>query len=130
METGNAGAAASRAASGVVETLNRGKDALGSAASDALNSASSDLQALRDDLNSLRDTMTTFMSEVSTEAMRSARDVSSAVADTGAKVASDAAQRGKSLANDLEDVARRNPLGAIAGAVMVGVLIGMMGRRR
>jgi hypothetical protein len=30
---------------------------------------------------------------------------------------------------ELENIARRNPLGALAGAVAVGVLIGMMGRR-
>jgi hypothetical protein len=33
------------------------------------------------------------------------------------------------LAAELECIVRRNPLGAIAGAVVVGALIGMMGRR-
>ena len=41
---------------------------------------------------------------------------------------------GEDLSNDaslqeLETMARRNPLGTLAGAVAIGVLIGIMGRR-
>jgi ElaB/YqjD/DUF883 family membrane-anchored ribosome-binding protein len=51
------------------------------------------------------------------------------MADKGANIASATTQQAKTFAAELEDMARRNPLGAVAGAVMVGVLIGMMGRR-
>jgi ElaB/YqjD/DUF883 family membrane-anchored ribosome-binding protein len=51
------------------------------------------------------------------------------MADKGANIASATTQQAKTFATELEAMARRNPLGAIAGAVMVGVLIGMMGRR-
>jgi LPXTG-motif cell wall-anchored protein len=34
------------------------------------------------------------------------------------------------LASELEVMTKRNPLGTIAGAVMVGVLIGLLARRR
>ena len=51
------------------------------------------------------------------------------MADKGANLASSTTQQEKTFATELENMARRNPLGAIAGAVMVGVLIGMMGRR-
>jgi hypothetical protein len=51
------------------------------------------------------------------------------MADKGANIAAETTQQAKTLAAELENMARRNSLGAIAGAVMVGILIGMMGRR-
>jgi ElaB/YqjD/DUF883 family membrane-anchored ribosome-binding protein len=124
----------------VSESVARGKDAIGAAANDAMNSASSDLQSLRADLNSLKDTVMKFVSQASGEAAKSAREVTSSVtgqvgdvasdlAGKGAEMASAASEQAKTFASELESVARRNPLGAIAGAVLFGVLIGLMGRR-
>jgi len=53
----------------VMESLNRGKDAIGDAAAETMRAAASDLQMLRNDLNSLKDTLSRFMVEASTEAM-------------------------------------------------------------
>jgi ElaB/YqjD/DUF883 family membrane-anchored ribosome-binding protein len=127
-------------ASGVGDSINRGKDAIADAANDAANSAGSDLQAIRNDLTNLKDTLSQFMSQASSEAAKSARQVTSAVAGQVGDVASDLANRGsqlassagdqaKTFATELESMARRNPLGVLAGAVAVGVLIGIMGRR-
>jgi ElaB/YqjD/DUF883 family membrane-anchored ribosome-binding protein len=124
----------------VSDSLNRGKDAVAGAATDAANSAGADLQAIRNDLNSLKDTLSRFMSQAGSEAVKSARQVTSNVAGQVGDVASDLANRGSQLASsagdqaktfaaELESMARRNPLGALAGAVAVGVLIGIMGRR-
>ena len=44
-------------------------------------------------------------------------------------MASTATDQAKTFASELESMARRNPIGAMAGAVMVGILIGMLGRR-
>ena len=130
----------SAAASGIGDSVNRGKDAIADATNDAANSAGSDLQAIRNDLNGLRDTLSRFTSQASSEAVKSARQVTSAVAGQVSDVASDLANRGsqlassagdqaKTFATELESMARRNPLGVLAGAVAVGVLIGIMGRR-
>lgn len=127
--SGSGGTETNKGAASVAEAMSRGKDAMQSAADDAFSSATADLQAVRRDLNSLKDTVTKLVGHVGNEAMRSARDVSSALASSGADIASNTAERGKSLASDLETMARRNPLGAIAGAIVIGVLIGMMGRR-
>jgi ElaB/YqjD/DUF883 family membrane-anchored ribosome-binding protein len=127
-------------ANSVGDSINRGKDAIASAANDATNSAGSDLQAIRNDLNNLKDTLSRFMSQASDEALKSARQVASNVAGQVGDAASDLANRGsqlassagdqaKTFAHQLEGMARRNPLGALAGAVAVGVLIGIMGRR-
>lgn len=124
----------------VSESVAQGKEGVEAAASEAMNSAGSDLQALRNDLNSMKDTIAKLVSQAGGEAARSARDVASNVAGQVGNVASDLADRSasaasaataqaKSLASELENMARRNPLGAIAGAVVLGVLIGMLGRR-
>jgi ElaB/YqjD/DUF883 family membrane-anchored ribosome-binding protein len=132
----------------VSESLNRGKDAIGAAAGEAMTAAAADLQAIRNDLNSLKDTLARFMVQAGSEAARSARDVSSSVAgqmkdvvggtvedvagglaDKGVEFASTAGEQAKSLAAELEAMARRNPLGALAGALAIGFLIGVWGRR-
>jgi ElaB/YqjD/DUF883 family membrane-anchored ribosome-binding protein len=132
----------------VSESLNRGKDAVGAAANEAMTAAASDLQAIRNDLNSLKDTLARFMTQASSKAARSARDVSSSVsgqvkdavrdtvggvagdiADKGMEFASTAGEQAKTLAAEFEAMARRNPLGALAGALAIGFLIGVWGRR-
>lgn len=99
-----------------------------------------DVKALRDDLKHLRDTVGKLMVDLKSEAGRQARELSSTVADEVSTRAADMAERGaaaagaataqaKSLAGELEGITRRNPLGALASALCVGVLIGMMRRR-
>ena len=135
-------------AASVGESLARGKDAIGAAASEAMTAAASDLQAIRTDLNNLKDTLARFMAQATGEATKSAREVSGSVAaqvkdavgdtvgdvagglaDRGAQFASTAGEQAKSFAGELEALARRNPLGALAGAAAIGFLIGVWGRR-
>jgi len=122
------------------ESVERVKEAIATAASDAMNSAGYDLQSLRQDFNSLKDTVTKFVTDASGEAAKSAREVTShmagqvsevasGLADKGAEMAGAVSGQAKTFASELETMARRNPLGAIAGAVVVGLLIGSMGRR-
>lgn len=120
---------AAKPATSVAETLSQSREAIGNAASEAMDSAASDLESLRRDLGSLSATLTKFMSEAGNEALKSARHVSSTLAGQGASVASEAAERGKSVVGEIEDMARRNPLGALAGAVVIGMLIATLGRR-
>jgi ElaB/YqjD/DUF883 family membrane-anchored ribosome-binding protein len=81
-----------------------------------------------------------LISQVSSEAAKSAREVTSSVADQvgsvatiyadkGAEMTSAASEQAKTVATELEGMARRNPLGTIAGAVLIGVFIGLLGRR-
>ena len=130
----------SEADSPLLNSVTRGKDAISAATAEAMNSAGSDLTALRADLNGLKDTVTKFISQVSSEAAKSAREVTSSVADQVGSVATDyvgkgadmtsaASEQAKTVASKLESMARRNPLGAIAGAMLIGVFIGLLGRR-
>jgi ElaB/YqjD/DUF883 family membrane-anchored ribosome-binding protein len=127
-------------ANSVSDSLNRGKDAVTAAANNAADSSGADIQAIRNDLNNLKDTLSRFMSQASNAAVKTARqvtsnvagqvsDVASDLADRGSQYASSASDRAKGFATELESMARRNPLGALAGAVVIGVLISVMGRR-
>jgi ElaB/YqjD/DUF883 family membrane-anchored ribosome-binding protein len=59
-----------------------------------------------------------------------ARTAASGLADRGSEFATSATTHAKTFASELEAMARRNPLGTIAGALLVGVVIGMMSRGR
>jgi ElaB/YqjD/DUF883 family membrane-anchored ribosome-binding protein len=130
MEKSSLGIESDKSSASVAESLTRTKQAIGDAAAEAMDSAGSDLDSLLRGLNGLKETLTTFMSKAGSEAFRSARDVSSGLADTGAGMASDVTDRGKDLAGQLEYFVRRNPLASIAGAFVVGILLGAWGRRR
>jgi ElaB/YqjD/DUF883 family membrane-anchored ribosome-binding protein len=117
-------------------SISRAKEGVSAAASDARESAGADLKALQSDLSHLKETVAKLVSRTGDEATKSAREIAGQVssaasdlADKGAGVASAATDQAKSLVTELENIARRNPLGALAGAVAVGVLIGMMRRR-
>jgi ElaB/YqjD/DUF883 family membrane-anchored ribosome-binding protein len=120
----------------VASSISRGKEAVSAAASDAMGTAGSDLKALQSDLSDLKETVAKLVSRAGDEAAKSAREIAGQVsaaasdlAEKGANVASVATDEAKTLVTELENIARRNPLGALAGALVVGVLIGMMGRR-
>ena len=123
----------SEADSPLLDSVARGKGA---------NSAvtEEDLTALRADLNGLKDTVTKFISQVSSKTAKSAREVTSSMADQvgsvatnyadkGAEMTSAASEQAKTVTTELEGMARRNPLGTIAAAVLIGVFIGLLGRR-
>jgi ElaB/YqjD/DUF883 family membrane-anchored ribosome-binding protein len=50
--------------------------------------------------------------------------------NTAGDMAEIATQQVKTFASELETMAKRNPLGTIAGAVVIGVLIGLLARGR
>jgi ElaB/YqjD/DUF883 family membrane-anchored ribosome-binding protein len=131
-----AGGSADSVRDSVASSIKRATAAAGAAASDAADAGSDALKALQGDLSDLKEAVEKLMSRASHETAKSAREIAgqvttatSDIAERGANVASIAADQAKTFATELENIARRNPLGALAGAVVVGVLIGMMGRR-
>ena len=100
-----------------------------------------DLQSLRKDLNNLKDTIAEFISQAGIDAVKTARDVTSNVAsqvgnaasnvgEKGSEIATITSKQAKTFASELETIGRNNPIGAMAAAMMVGVLIGLIGRGR
>jgi hypothetical protein len=57
-------------------------------------------------------------------------DTAGGVAEAGSDLATSAKQRATTFASELEAMARRNPLGTIAGTLALGVIVGMMSRGR
>jgi ElaB/YqjD/DUF883 family membrane-anchored ribosome-binding protein len=87
-----------------------------------------DLDTLRADFNTLKDTVTNLISKKSSEALDSAKKTTSDVTDQIGGIANAATDQAKTFASELERMGRNNPLGALAGALLVGVVIGMIGR--
>lgn len=53
-----------------------------------------------------------------------------AAVDCASAMVDNAARSARSMARDLEIFARRQPLSALAGALLIGVVLGMVSRRR
>jgi ElaB/YqjD/DUF883 family membrane-anchored ribosome-binding protein len=96
---------------------------------------------LRRDVANLKDTFARLASQVGGEAAKTVRNMGQTVAsqmgsaagglaDAGSELASSTKQHAKTFASELEAMGRRNPLGTIAGALLIGVIIGMMSRGR
>jgi len=99
------------------------------------------LSQLSRDVASLKDTFALLLSQAGGEAVRTMRNMSESVAsqvgdaaggaaDRGADLAASAKQNVKTFASELETMARRNPLGTIAGTLVVGIIVGIMSRGR
>jgi len=99
------------------------------------------LSQLSRDVASLKNTFALLASQAGGEAVKTMRNMSDAVAsqvgeaaggvaDTSSDLATSARQHVKTFASELEAMARRNPLGTIAGTLVVGVIVGMMSRGR
>jgi ElaB/YqjD/DUF883 family membrane-anchored ribosome-binding protein len=102
---------------------------------------SEEMSNLRQDVANLKDTFARLASQAGGEAAKTVRGmrqtvasqvgtVAGGVADAGSELASSAKEHAKTFASELEAMARRNPLGTIAGALLIGVIIGMMSRGR
>jgi ElaB/YqjD/DUF883 family membrane-anchored ribosome-binding protein len=122
------------------EALSRGKEAASAAGAEAASSGATAVQSLRSEIKNIQDMVTRLAAQSGREAVDSARHAAAAAAERVGDVAGDLARssadaaaaatdRAKSVAGELEGMARRNPMGVIAGAVVIGVLIGVFGRR-
>jgi ElaB/YqjD/DUF883 family membrane-anchored ribosome-binding protein len=101
---------------------------MGSSGRATTGDINADLNNLRADFNALKDTVTDYISKTGTDALDSAKKATSDVANKASDLASAATEQAKTFASELERMGRNNPLGAIAGAVLVGVVIGLIGR--
>jgi ElaB/YqjD/DUF883 family membrane-anchored ribosome-binding protein len=126
---------------GVGDALDRGKVGIADSAYAAGDSLAEDMTRLRADMAGMQETLTKFVSEVGGETAKTMSNVGHAVAsqvgsaasslaDAGADMASSAKDQVKTFASELETMARRNPLGTLAGTLVVGLIIGMMARGR
>src|SRR5215207_4489024 len=108
--------------------------------SDQTPRSSADIARLQEELASLRLTVASLMAEAkggAAKTLRAAGDlvshkvgaVGQAAAEKTSSVAEITAERAQGLISELEIWARQRPLSAIAGAMLAGIIIGMLGRR-
>ena len=99
------------------------------------------MNQLSRDVAGLKDTLAKLVSQASGRGAQAVQGMSrsvasqvgsaaSGIADTGSDLVSTAKGHAKTFASELEDMARRNPLGTIAGALLIGAIFGMMSRGR
>jgi ElaB/YqjD/DUF883 family membrane-anchored ribosome-binding protein len=100
-----------------------------------------DVSSLRQDMAKMQEILSRFTSEAGGQAARTVRNVgqtvaaqvgsmASGLASTGSDMATSATQQLKTFTNEFEDITRKNPLGALAGALVLGIVIGLIVRRR
>ena len=100
-----------------------------------------DLDSLRGQVTDLQNAIAKLISDAGNMAVKSAKEATSDVtsqvgaaasniADKSSEMAQAASEQAKTFASELEKVARANPLGALAGALLAGVVIGLIGRSR
>jgi ElaB/YqjD/DUF883 family membrane-anchored ribosome-binding protein len=92
-----------------------------------------DVSSLRQDMAKMQEILSKFVSEAGGQAARTVRNVgqtvAAQVASTGSDMAASATQQLKTFTNEFKDIARKNPLGALAGALVLGIVIGLIVRR-
>jgi ElaB/YqjD/DUF883 family membrane-anchored ribosome-binding protein len=120
-------------------SLEQGGDAAGKGPED--RTLQDDVDKLRADIASLRDSLARVVTGVAGEATKTVQGAAQGaaaqtgatahnLADSGLNLAASAKEQAIGFAGELEAMARRNPLGTIGGAVLVGFVLGMMSRGR
>jgi ElaB/YqjD/DUF883 family membrane-anchored ribosome-binding protein len=101
------------------------------------NDWAQDISKLQEQVTQLSETMQKYAQDATKNAASTMQSVAGQVGDaasnayeSGAQIASSATETAKTFASELERTARRNPLGALAGALAAGVLIGLITRNR
>jgi len=107
----------------VGDDFQRHKEHLTQTAASARDDIASDLRKLTEDVSRLSGTVSGIARTVSSQ-------IGEAASDLGSGVASTAKNQAGSMVTELERVARRNPLAVVAGALCVGMMIGLMSGRR
>jgi ElaB/YqjD/DUF883 family membrane-anchored ribosome-binding protein len=111
------------------------------AESDTSSSGTTDFSKLREEVASLKDIVSKSIAGAGSDAWKTVRNVGETVAsqvgtaasgvmEAGASMANAAGAQAKTAASEIESAVRRNPLGAMAGALVAGILIGLVGRGR
>lgn len=101
---------------------------------ESIISLKAELQALKEAIAKLTSKAANntigLANDATTKVVDSVSGAASMIAEKSADVATAASRSAQSLSGEVEELTRRNPLPALAGAVIVGMLIGMVSRGR
>lgn len=119
------------AAERIGEELQRAKDNIGRSASAAGDEVAAQIRRVQDDLNTIKDTIANFGKTSRAEASDAASRIGAAAKDAAGEFAGNARQDAQSKIDAFEDYARKNPNHVLAGALGIGVVLGLLlGRKR
>lgn len=99
-------------------TMQRAKEEISQTAASGGEAISDDLRKLSEDVAALRDTVAQLTKSLASE-------VGSAAEEIGADIGHAVKDEASSLVEEFEKVARKNPLAVVAGALCLGLLIGL-----
>ncbi len=118
------------AAARIAEELQRAKDNLSRSASDAGGELAGELRKLQDDLAAIQRTVAGFSHEARTEAAGAASRIGAHASGAAHEFADTARQQAHSAMADFEEFARKNPQVVIGATFGIGVVLGLLLRRR
>ena len=114
----------------VKKEFDRGQSKIGQAADGAQDDLSQELRKVRDEMSAMQKIISGFASSAGNDAKRMAQNIGAQVGDIAGDMASGARDQAKTFAAELEGMARRSPLSTIGGALLIGVVIGLVSRGR
>jgi ElaB/YqjD/DUF883 family membrane-anchored ribosome-binding protein len=114
----------------VKNELDRGQSKMNKSAENAKDDLSQELRKIRDEMSSMQKIISGFASSAGNDAKRMAQNIGAQVGDIAGDMASGARDQAKTFAAELEEMARRSPLSTIGGALLIGVVIGLVSRGR
>ena len=118
------------AAARIAEELQRTRDNIARSASDAGGELADELRKLQDDLAAIQRTVAGFGEEAREEAAGAASRIGGHAAGAAHDFADNAKQQAHSAMADFEAFARRNPQVVLGATLGLGVVLGLMLRRR
>ena len=118
------------AAERISEELQRAKDNIARSAAAAGEDVSEQLAQLQEDINGIKRTIGGFAEFSRAEAAGAASRIGGVAAETAGAFADEAKKETQSVVADLEAFARENPRYVLGGALGVGLVLGLMLRRR
>lgn len=125
----------------VGSAVGQARAGIADSASSASADLASDVEKMRADMASMKNTLAKFASEAGGHLGKSAQTMGDAIssqvgttasnmAHAGADMASAAKDQAKTFASELEGMARRQPLASLAATLVIGIVVGMLGRGR
>ena len=118
------------AAERIGDELARAKDKIVRSAADSGEDLAAELRQLQGDLNDVKQTIAGFGRTSGAEASGAAARIGGVASEAASEFADNAKQEAQSVMADLETFARQNPRYVLGGALGLGVVMGLLLRRR
>jgi ElaB/YqjD/DUF883 family membrane-anchored ribosome-binding protein len=118
------------AADRIADELQRGKDKIARSASATADDLAAQMRQLQGDLASIKSTIAGYGETSRTQARETASRIGATAKEAAGEFAGHARHDLESMLADFENYARQNPHYVVGGAIGLGLLLGLLLRRR